>query len=223
MMRRDLVSVILPAFNAERYLAEAVESVLAQRHDPIEVIVVDDGSTDGTRALAEGFGPPVRAISQHNTGPGGARNRGVEAARGGWLTFLDADDLWLPRKIERQLAALADESEGTAVFGRVQMFTERDGTVTEIGAASSGQTAGTMMIGRRAFDRVGAFRTDLRVGEFVDWYLRATATGIRMKTLPDVMLRRRIHGENLGVRMRAQSSDFARVLKADLDRRRGRT
>jgi glycosyltransferase involved in cell wall biosynthesis len=223
MMRPDLVSAILPAFNAERYLREAIDSVLAQRHYPIEVIVVDDGSTDGTRALAEGFGPPVRAICQHNTGPGGARNRGVEAARGAWLAFLDADDLWLPRKIERQLAALADEPEETAVFGRVQAFTERDGMVTEIGAASSGSAAGAMMIGRSAFDRVGAFRTDLCVGEFVDWYLRASATGIRMKTLPEVMLRRRIHGENLGVRMRAHSRDFARVLKDDLDRRRGRT
>jgi glycosyltransferase involved in cell wall biosynthesis len=221
-MRRDLVSVIVPAFNAERYLGEAIKSALAQRYDPIEIIVVDDGSTDGTRALAEGFGPPVRAIFQPNTGPGAARNRGVDAACGTWLTFLDADDLWLPGTIARRLAALAEEPEETAVFGRVQQFTERDGTATEIGAPSSGHLVGAMMIGRRAFDRVGVFRTDLRVGEFVDWHLRASAAGIRMKTLPEVMLRRRIHGENLGVRMRAHSTDFARVLKHALDRRRGK-
>jgi glycosyltransferase involved in cell wall biosynthesis len=222
-MRPDLVSVILPAFNAEPYLRAAVASVLAQRHDPIEIIVVDDGSTDGTGALAEGFGPPARAISQSHAGPGAARNRGVEAARGAWLTFLDADDLWPTAKIARQLAALAEEPEETAVFGRVQQFRERDGMAIDIGASSSGHHVGAMMIGRRAFDRVGLFRTDLRVGEFVDWHLRASAAGIRMKTLPEVMLLRRIHGENLGVRMRAHSGDFVRVLKDALDRRRGKT
>jgi len=220
-MRPDLVSVIVPAFNAARYLREAVDSVLAQRHDPIEIIVVDDGSTDGTHALAEGFGAPVRAIFQPNTGPGAARNRGVAAAHGAWLTFLDADDLWLPGKIARQLAALAEEPEETAVFGHVQQFTQREGTAVELGAPSCGHHVGTMMIGRRTFDRVGAFRTDRWMGEFLDWHLRASDAGIRLKTLPDVLLRRRIHGENLGIRMRAHSLDFPRVLKEALDRRRG--
>jgi glycosyltransferase involved in cell wall biosynthesis len=219
---RDLVSVIVPAFDAERYLRDAVVSVLTQRHDPIEIVVVDDGSTDGTLALAERLGPPVRAISQRNAGPGAARNRGVEASRGAWLAFLDADDLWLPRKIERQLAALAEAPDETAVFGHVQQFTEREGRAIDLGEPTCGHHVGTMLIARRAFDRVGAFRTDLRLGEFVDWHLRATDAGIRMTTLPDVMLRRRVHGENFTLHMRPHSADFARVLKEALDRRRGK-
>jgi glycosyltransferase involved in cell wall biosynthesis len=221
-MRPGLVSVIVPAFDAERYLRDAVASVIAQRHEPIEIIVIDDGSTDGTRALAEGFGAPVRTVFQPNSGPGAARNRGVEVARGAWLAFLDADDLWPPGKIERQLAVLAEEPEETAVFGLVQQFTEREGTSIDLGAPSRGQHVGTMLIERRAFDRVGAFRTDLRLGEFVDWYMRASAAGVRMKTLPEVMLRRRVHGGNLTIRMRPHSQDFARVLKEALDRRRGK-
>jgi len=212
-----LVSVIVPAFDAERYLRAAVASILAQRHDPIEIIVVDDGSSDGTHALAESLGPPVRAISQPNAGPGAARNRGVEAARGAWLAFLDADDLWVPGKIASQRAVLDDE---TAVFGHVQQFTEREGTVVDLGAATAGHHVGTMMIARKAFDRAGPFRTDLRLGEFVDWHMRASDAGIRMKTLPEVLLRRRVHGENFTIHMRPHSADFARVLKDALDRRR---
>ena len=221
-MRPDLVSVIVPAFDAERWLRDAVASVLAQRHDPIEIIVVDDGSSDGTHALAERLGPPVRAISQRNAGPGAARNRGVEAAEGAWLAFLDADDLWMPGKIARQLAVLADAPEETAVFGHVQQFTEREGKAIDLDAPSRGEHVGTMMIARKTFDRVGTFRTDLRLGEFLDWHLRATAAGVRMKMLPDVLLRRRVHGENHTIRVRAHARDFARVLKESLDRRRGK-
>jgi hypothetical protein len=79
-----------------------------------------------------------------------------------------------------------------------------------------------MMIGRRVFERVGPFRTDLRLGEFLDWYLRATAAKIHMKVLPEVLLRRRVHGENHTIRVRAHAGDFARVLKEALERRRGK-
>jgi glycosyltransferase involved in cell wall biosynthesis len=93
---RCSVSVVIPALNAGRFLAETIRSALNQSLPPLEIIVVDDGSTDRTAEVADGFGPPVRCIHQENAGPAAARNRGVHEARGEFVAFLDGDDLWYP-------------------------------------------------------------------------------------------------------------------------------
>jgi glycosyltransferase involved in cell wall biosynthesis len=110
------VSVVIPAYNAERELAQAVDSALAQTIGDLEVIVVDDGSTDGTLAVAEGFGDPrVRAVSQQNAGAAAARNTGIAQTTGTYVAFLDADDVWLPSKLERQLEVLESRPDTHAV------------------------------------------------------------------------------------------------------------
>lgn len=101
------VSVIIPAFNRRDFLREALRSVFDQTSPPLEVLVVDDGSTDGTAATVESEFPAARILSQPNQGPSAARNLGIRSARGEWLAFLDSDDLWHPRKLERQVAELA--------------------------------------------------------------------------------------------------------------------
>jgi len=101
-----LVSAVIPAYNTERYLRRAIESVLAQRYRPIECIVVDDGSTDGTGDIARSFGDRVRVIRQPNAGASAARNAGIEAARGAYIAFLDSDDYWLDTKLESQMRVL---------------------------------------------------------------------------------------------------------------------
>ena len=100
------ISVVIPAYNAEGCVVRAVESVLAQSRPAMEVIVVDDGSRDATAAVAERFGPAVRVLRQANGGPAAARNHGVREAGGEWIAFLDADDAWLPQKLERQAEKL---------------------------------------------------------------------------------------------------------------------
>ncbi|MGO8688254.1 MAG: glycosyltransferase [Thermoguttaceae bacterium] len=100
------VTVVIPCFNAARFLRATLESALNQSHAPIEVLVIDDGSTDQSAAIAASYGPPVRVISQTNQGESIARNRGIEEARGSWIAFLDADDIWLPEKLERQITAV---------------------------------------------------------------------------------------------------------------------
>lgn len=97
------VSVVIPCYNGAAYLRETLESVVHQTAHPLEVVLVDDGSTDGSAEIAEAFGPPVRVIRQENQGESVARNRGIEEARGEWVAFLDADDIWKPEKLERQL------------------------------------------------------------------------------------------------------------------------
>lgn len=111
MTSSNTVSVVIPCYNGARFLAETLTSVSRQTSPPLEVIVIDDGSTDDSAAIAESFGPPVRVIRQHNQGESVARNRGIDEARGDWIALLDADDLWEPTKLERQLEAVARLSE----------------------------------------------------------------------------------------------------------------
>ena len=102
-------SVVIPAYNAAAFIGNAIESVLAQTCKPLEVIVVDDGSSDNTPAIVESYGDPVRLIRQTNSGPGAARNHGVRLATGDFIGLLDADDTWLPDKIERQAELIESE------------------------------------------------------------------------------------------------------------------
>src|SRR5215469_8348389 len=103
-MKSPLVSCIVPVFNGEQYLAEALDSILTQTYRPLEIIVADDGSTDGTAAVVARYGNRVRYLFQPNAGTAAACNLGIKAAQGDFIGFLAADDLWHPEKLARQLA-----------------------------------------------------------------------------------------------------------------------
>lgn len=228
MKNNPLVSVIIPVYNYERYLGEAIESVLGQTYRHVEVIVVDDESTDRSADVAKSFaGRGVRYCSQGHAGIGPARNKGVELADGDFFAFLDADDRWAEDKLEIQLRAFEKDPALEMVFGQaaqLQNGPEWDSGVKDRKLPASGMVpgmvAGTMLIKREAFARVGEFPGGLKVGEFIDWYGRAVQLQIRSLVLPDLFLWRRIHDSNTGVRERQSISDYARVLKASLDRRR---
>ena len=221
------VSVVIAAHNAERHLGEAISSVLAQTRRDLEVVVVDDGSTDRTRAIAEGFGEPVRCLSREQGGIGAGRNFGVRHAQGKYLAFLDADDLWVEDKLERQFEAFASHPEVNLMLGLVQEFISPEldpAAAARIRCSPEprpGYLPGALLVARETFERVGEFKEDLRVGEFVDWMARARELGLRDLVLPREVLRRRLHDENQSVRHRDDMGDFARVVKAALDRRRG--
>jgi glycosyltransferase involved in cell wall biosynthesis len=206
--------VVIPAYNGAAFLGEALASVAAQGCEPIEVIVVDDGSADTTSEVARALLPPVRLIAQPHAGAGAARNAGVAAARGEFLAFLDADDLWTPSSLRLRLNAL-EQSAVDLIYGQV--------IEVRGGAESPPVTAllpGTALLRARAFRRVGWLRTDLRVGEFIDWCARAREAGLRMEALAQPVLRRRIHGSNTGIRERAARTDYVQVARAALERRR---
>jgi glycosyltransferase involved in cell wall biosynthesis len=228
MKNNQLVSVIIPVYNYERYLGEAIESVLSQTHRHVEVIVVDDGSTDRSGEVARSFaGRGVRYCHQINAGIGPARNKGVELAQGDFIAFLDADDRWPEDKLTQQLEAFDSDPALEMVFGQAVQL--QNGPAWEAGVRERKTTAGdmvpgmvpgTMIIKRDAFLRVGKFQGGLKVGEFIDWYARAVELQIRSLVLPDLFLWRRIHDSNQGIRERQSVSDYARVLKASLDRKR---
>lgn len=209
-----VVSVILPVRNGARFLAEAAESVLAQTHPAIELVVIDDGSTDATAAIASGLGPRVRCGSTPRLGPAAARNAGLEMASGEFVTFIDADDRWPAGRIAAQLAALGGSPAPDVVFGHVAWF-PRDDRPPEPARLGT-----TMLTARRTFDAVGPLATEWRVGEFMDWLLRARELGLRELMLPDVVLERRVHEASLTVLERGAYGDYARILSAAMARRR---
>ena len=119
---RPLISCIIAVFNGERFIAAAVDSVLAQTYRPIEVIVVDDGSTDRTAEIVAGYGDEVRLVTQEAAGPPATRNLGLAAATGEYLAFLDGDDLWHEEKLARQMACLVTEPMPDACVTHVKHF-----------------------------------------------------------------------------------------------------
>jgi len=219
-----LVSVVIPVYNCEKYLGEAIESVLAQTYRPIEVIVVDDGSSDQSAAVATRF-PAIRYCAQSHAGAGAARNRGVALALGSFLAFLDADDLWVGDKVDSQMAAFRANPALDMVTGYVRQFHSpelEDGVKARLGGAGT-VLAGcvhTLLVKRASFHRVGPLPTQWRLGEFIDWYARAKELGLNGALLPKVTVLRRLHTDNMGIRESDARTDYLKILKAALDRRR---
>jgi glycosyltransferase involved in cell wall biosynthesis len=219
-----LVSVIVPVYNGERFLAEALDSVFAQTYRPLEVIVVDDGSTDGSAALAAGY-PLDRFVEQANEGPASARNRGLEAATGDLIAFVDADDVAPPTKIESQAAYLADHPEVGYVLGRHEVVLDgveappwlvRDpvyGDLDGIPSASAVFRADVLRL-------VGGFDASYRYGEFADLFVRLRAAGVERAILDEIVLKRRLHGDNLNYRERPTAHPLLKSLREELARRR---
>jgi glycosyltransferase involved in cell wall biosynthesis len=192
------VSVIIPAHNAERYIRDSLDSVLAQSYSDLEVIVVDDGSTDGTRDAVLAVKGPIRCLTQVNAGPSAARNAGIAAARGELICFLDADDLWTPDKLQRQVAFMEEHPEVGLVFSDEEEFDDAGVHCPSLLATTRyGSGLGpkqhiegafqklleenfiptsTVMARRRCFDAAGLFDVALRAAEDRDMWARIAVT-----------------------------------------------
>ena len=183
----ETVSVVIPAFNAERFVRDAVESVLAQTHPSVECIVVDDGSLDSTAEVVRGYGSGVRLIQQENLGVAAARNRGAAEANGELLAFLDADDLWVSTLLERQLPLRQDDDVAVVCAARVvddEMRALRTIRAKPFPAQRTmllqeGPTAplGGMLIRRDVFDTTDGFDTELSTSADWDFLFRLLAVG----------------------------------------------
>jgi glycosyltransferase involved in cell wall biosynthesis len=226
MGNKSLVSVIIPVYNCERYLAQATESALVQTYQPIEIIVIDDGSTDDSAQVAKRFSPSVQYVHQPNSGIGAARNSGINLAQGSFLAFLDADDVWVEDKLMQQMAVFKSTPGLDLVFGHVQQFISPELAENEKNKIycpaekMPGYVASAMLIKKESFFRIGLFETDWKIGEFINWYIRAKELGLKSFMLPEVVLKRRLHSYNMGIRGRDSRTDYVRILKASLDRRR---
>jgi glycosyltransferase involved in cell wall biosynthesis len=203
------VSVIIPAYNAEAFVEEAVRSVFAQTYRDFEIIVVDDGSTDGTPDVVRSLEGSVRLIRQRNQGLPAARNAGAAAATGEWLAFLDADDIWLPDKLERQMR----RADGSVVliytdrynFGARGDLPEVQGLVTPLLEGEIFEsllyfgnfiTASSVLIQRRVFNGLGGFYEKLKAAEDWDLWIRCAATSLA-GVCREPLLRYRFHTANM--------------------------
>lgn len=228
----DRVSVVIPAYNAEPFLAETLRSVLEQTLAPLEVLVVDDGSTDRTGEIARLFGPPVRCIRQENRGLSGARNTGIREARGELIALLDADDLWLPRKLERQVELLSRNPEALAAFTLTE-FIDASGRLLRTSSAPRYPDLvealllyscvvgppSAAVIRRVALDRMGLF--DGRFSQCADWdmWLRLAEAG-PIVTADEPLVRYRVHAGNMSKNIPLLERDTFAVLDRFFDEHR---
>lgn len=220
------ISVVIPAWNAAATLAETLASLAAQTRPADQVIVVDDGSSDATGALAEAHPLRPRVIRKAHAGAAAAMNLGVAEAAGDWLAFIDADDLWPAGKLALQAAILTGRAEVDAVLGHVESFVCPRVPVAAAGrfvvppAPQPGWMSGTLLIRAAAFARVGRFAEDLSNGFAIDWFDRARAAGIRFLMVEDVLLRRRLHPGSLGARNRSSDAALLEMARRAIARRR---
>jgi len=212
------VSVVIPSFNSQATIAEAINSVLEQTHADIEVIFIDDGSTDQTVEILNSITDPrFQWTSQIHKGCAAARNHGVALATSDLLCFLDADDIWVKDKLERQIV---DIKSAKMVFSHVQEFIDPSVRYHAPPRVMPGYYASTIMILRSDFLQVGLFNETLDVAEFIDWFSRAKDSGLSTYLDPEILAFRRIHQGNVGRLNKPNSHHYAIALKATIDRKR---
>jgi glycosyltransferase involved in cell wall biosynthesis len=216
----SLVSIVIPVFNGERFLPEAIESVLAQDHRPIEVIVVDDGSTDASVDVARSFDDVV-VLGSANRGAAAARNLGVARAVGPFLTFLDADDLMAPGRLRVQHEHLLSNPDTGCVLMHQEVLVEPSPDLRP--PIHGGQVTVppmTAFLRKTTFDAVGGFDPTYRIVHDTVWLFRLRDANVRIDILPEIGLIRRIHEANLSHRVDVIRSELARSLQDRV--RRGR-
>ncbi len=222
------VSCIMPVYNGERFLSEALDSILSQTCPPCEIIVVDDGSTDRTEGVAGRYSKHIRCARQANQGAASAKNHGLSEARGEYVAFLDADDIWHPRKLEHQLIRMRERPAIDLCFTQFQNFwmselqEEAKGYQGHpMSQPSSAWSIGTLVARRAAFDEFGPFDEGRRGNENMLWFLRAARLGAVFDVVEEVLMYRRFHSGNDTRRSLDHNIDlFLPILKAWRDYRR---
>lgn len=220
-MTAPRLSTVMTVRDGERYLAEALESIVRQRVSVDEVVVVDDGSTDRSAEIAASFAPLVRVVPQEPLGHASGLNRAIEASTGDLVAFLDADDIWTDDSLSVRLERLLASDAPDGVYGAITQFVS-----PELGAeaaqrfriddrASPVPLMQAMVLRREVFDRVGLLDTGYRTAANIDWASRAFEAGVTFAPVDAVVVRRRIHTSNMGVALAEQKHrDLPRIVRA---------
>ena len=220
-----LVSVIVPVFNGSKFLAEAIESVLRQTHQPVELIVVDDGSTDDSAQIANSF-QEVRYLYQENQGVSVARNTGIAVTQGSFVAFLDADDRWDDNKLRLQVNYLLANPNTGYVLSYIRIHLEPETVLPRIFKEAllhedhAGHLPSALMVRKTVLAQVGGFDPAcFNNCEDIDWFARAKDSGFVAAILPETLVFRRMHGSNLTFQAPADYSSLLRTLKNSIDRK----
>jgi len=226
MTHRPLVSVIMPVRNGERFLREAIRSILDQDYPSLELIVVDGQSTDGTASVAQSF-ENVRYIYQSDRlGIGHAKNLGIAAAKGSFLSFISHDDLWPPHKLGVQIDYMIRHPDIQYSITRVKFFLEPGCSIPRgfrpelLQGDHVGKMPETLVARKALFDSIGGFKTDLTYIEDVEWFARADRRGMRMGIVQEVLLHKRIHDGNVSYdpsRIRSIKREILDIVKKSIE------
>ena len=217
------ISVVIPAYNASRFLRETLDSVLRQTLPADEILVIDDGSSDDTAAIARSYGPPVRVISRQNAKLGATRNFGTQEATGKWVAFVDADDIWKENKLQLQMEELSRHPEADLCYtGHVEFTAENGGIqlrspfpappadkIREYLFRRSTFLPSSVIIRRQVLLEVGGFCTDPDIAEDWDLWMRLLHAGTKFASCPSPLLFYRIHSTSI-------TSDLKRLLRSNL-------
>jgi glycosyltransferase involved in cell wall biosynthesis len=218
------VSVVMAVLDGELYLAEALASVRVQTVAPLELLLVDGGSRDGTRALAAGHG--VRVLDQQGDTLADAYNTGIRAARGDVVAFLSHDDVWLPRKLELQLERLRAAPRVDACVCHAEFFLDPGSAPPPgfrpelLGAARPARVMEALAARRSLFDRVGGLRPEVSPADDVDWFARVQDLGHEVAVLPETLLRKRVHAASTAHTSASGPGALVRLLRSSVERKR---
>jgi len=227
-MKNNLISVIIPVFNAEKYVEEAIKSVLSQTYKNRELICINDNSTDSSLSVLESFEDKIILINnKDNFGTSESRNIGIRRAKGGFLAFIDNDDLWESNKLEVQMNHFNNNPNLDISFSYMNCFIspELSEDVKNLRYCPlhpiPGYIPSTMVVKRTSFDRVGYFDSRWKNGESVDWLFKAKEAGLNFGIVEDVLVQRRIHETNKGALASSTSkSEYLKIIRESLARRR---
>jgi glycosyltransferase involved in cell wall biosynthesis len=230
-MNSNLVSVILPVFNAEKYVEEAIQSVLSQTYGHLELICINDQSTDNSLSVLESFADKIILINNKtNCGTAESRNKGIEHARGDFLAFIDNDDIWNKNKLEVQLNHFKNEPALDISFAHIESFISPDVSdqVKRLRYCPPGPIPGfipsTLLVKKPSFEKAGLFDSRWKNGESIDWLCKAQEAGLKVGILEDILVKRRIHETNKGALAPSTTkSEYLTILRESLARRKNNT
>lgn len=208
-MNYPLISVLMPAYNTELYIKEALNSIMATQYPNLDIIVINDGSTDNTAQIVADYPAPIRLYHQENKGIPITRNRTLSLMKGDIFTFLDADDVWTPYKFDVQLPLL---QSADVVLGKSKLYSNKQQWVSML--LSSG------LYHRRVLDKVPSFNETLAIGEDSDWIYRIWEAGYHIVHHDNIVHTYRRHDNNITYDQEAVIKVSIRMIKRSLDRRR---
>lgn len=221
-----LVSVIIPVYNGEDFIRDAIEHILSQNYPALEIIIVDDGSTDRTAEIIHDLPVDIRYFKQPNGGPASARNRGIRDASADLLVFLDVDDLWPEKNLHLLVDEMRNEPDADVIRGYAQIMecNEETGEYDFVGnpVEAFPDYIGAAIYRSSAFEKIGLFDTSLKFGEDTDWFNRAQELNLNVKRLEDITLMVRRHGKNMTYGKDLVELGKLRVFKKSMDRERAR-
>ncbi|MCL1467395.1 glycosyltransferase [Argonema galeatum] len=225
MENSPLVSVIIAVKNGERYLARAIESVLAQTYENYEIIVVDGQSIDNTEKIAKSF-QQVRYVRQTGEGIADAYNQGIDASRGEFIAFLSHDDTWTTNKLSSQVNYLIQHPEIQYTVAKVKFFLEEGHSIPPgfrpelLSGDSVGCIMETLVVRKPLFAAIGKLNPEFIVAEDVDWFCRAKDNNVTMAVMPEVLLHKHIHNTNLSLNSSVNNQNLLKIMRQSIERKR---